>query len=313
MERRVLGGTGIEVGEVCFGTLPMGPLQKNLPVEAGAQLIGAALERGINFIDTAQMYQTYAPIREAMRRTGIRPVIASKSTASTYREMRSAVDQALNELEIDCIDIFHLHAARSGPEVFEERGEALQCLRDLSAQGVIKVVGIATHHVAVVARAAQCDDLDVVFPIFNKAGKGILGGTVGEMAAAIGSAFSAGKGVYLMKTLAGGMLINDFQACLDFARTEVPSHAIAIGMVHPEELAYNLQYFDGVQDLPPLKSREKRVLVLRGMCLGCQRCRAACHSQAITMKDEKAHIDQERCIRCGYCTALCPQFAIRVV
>lgn len=313
MKRHILGKTGIEVSEVCFGALPMGPLQKNLTLEAGARLIGDALQAGINFIDTAQMYQTYAPIREAVQRTGIRPVIASKSTAATYDGMKSAVDQALNELELDYIDIFHLHAARSGPEVFEERGEALQCLMDLKTRGVIKAVGIATHHVTVVEASIQHNEIDVVFPIFNKAGKGILGGTVPEMAAAIQNAYQSGKGVYLMKTLAGGMLIEDFQACLNFARTEVPSHAIAIGMVHPGELAYNLQYFAGVEKLPPLRSLQKRVFVLRGMCLGCEQCLAACHSGAIVLQEGKALVDQDKCIRCGYCTASCQQFAIRVV
>ncbi len=55
MKKHSLGKTGIKVTELCFGALPIGPLQLNISVEKGAKLIRAALERGINFIDTASL------------------------------------------------------------------------------------------------------------------------------------------------------------------------------------------------------------------------------------------------------------------
>jgi len=51
MKKYSLGKTGIKVTEMCFGALPIGPLQANISVEEGAKLIRAALERGINFIE----------------------------------------------------------------------------------------------------------------------------------------------------------------------------------------------------------------------------------------------------------------------
>lgn len=65
MEKYYLGKTGIKVTELCFGALPMGPMQANISVEKGAKLIRAGLERGINFIDTAEVYQTYPHIKKA--------------------------------------------------------------------------------------------------------------------------------------------------------------------------------------------------------------------------------------------------------
>lgn len=59
MKKIVLGRSGIEVTELCFGTLPLGPLQKNESVEEAADIIAYALKSGINFIDTAQIYKTY--------------------------------------------------------------------------------------------------------------------------------------------------------------------------------------------------------------------------------------------------------------
>ena len=66
MKRTFLGKTGIEVSIAGFGVLPMGPSQLALPVEEGAAILRYALDRGINFIDTAQYYRTYPYIRAAL-------------------------------------------------------------------------------------------------------------------------------------------------------------------------------------------------------------------------------------------------------
>ena len=58
MKKGYLGKTGIEVTELCFGALPLGPLQSRMPEEQAVKLILAALNSGINFIDTAELYQT---------------------------------------------------------------------------------------------------------------------------------------------------------------------------------------------------------------------------------------------------------------
>ena len=316
LKRNLLGQTDIEVTELCFGTLPMGPLQKGLNLAEGAALIAHALRSGIGFLDTAQAYRTYPPIQEAIRATDLRPIVATKSSASTYEEMKVAVEEALTELALRHIDIFHLHAARAGTEVFQERAGALKCLHDYKKRGIIRAVGIATHDAQVTLAAAGRDDIDVVFPLFNRAGKVILNGTVTEMAEAIRRCHEAGKGVYLMKVLAGGTLLDSYQENLAFIRREVPYHAIAIGMVHPREVDYNVGYFTGRTDLGPPPSvldGVKQVQVVAVLCRGCGSCLVACHSEAIILDGGKARVDAEQCIKCGYCTAACPQFAIRVI
>lgn len=81
MEYRELGNTGLIVSRLCFGGLVIGPLQKNLSVEEGGEVIAEALRLGVNFIDTADLYNTYQHIKRAIDITGITPVIASKSYA----------------------------------------------------------------------------------------------------------------------------------------------------------------------------------------------------------------------------------------
>ncbi|MGE5598027.1 MAG: 4Fe-4S binding protein, partial [Bacteroidota bacterium] len=164
--------------------------------------------------------------------------------------------------------------------------------------------------------AAARDEIDVVFPIYNREGRGILGGGPAEMAGAIAACHTAGKGVYLMKVLGGGTLFANYAGLVDHARHAVPSHSIAVGMVTEAEVDYNIAFFTGEaagRPLPDLKGLEKQVKVVTGLCRGCGTCLPACHSAAITLSAGKACIDTEACLRCGYCTAACPEFAIRVM
>jgi len=316
LKRKVLGSSGIEVTELCFGALPMGPLQKDLPIEEAADIIAYGLKNGINFIDTAQMYRTYAPIKAALENTGIRPVIASKSAAESYEGMEKAINEALEALSVDYIDIFHLHAARAGSDVFDIRAGALQCLVDYKGKGIIKAVGISAHNVKVVEAAAIKQEIDIVFPLFNKFGRGITGGSAEGMQKAISLCGQNGKGIYLMKVLGGGTLIDNYNESMEYARNLEYCHSIAVGMVSREEVLYNIRYFneeEDLEDIIKIKNR-KKVIVLQGMCTSCGKCIETCHSDAANFDATgKSRIDQSKCVQCGYCVASCPAFCIRVV
>lgn len=315
MEKRILGKTGIEVTELCFGALPYGPLQKNLDVEEAFYVTAHALINGINFIDTAQVYETYEPIRLAIKQTDIRPVIASKSNASSYENMENAVYEALEKMDVDYIDIFHLHAARAETDVFEKSAGALLCLKDLKKKGIIKAVGISTHNPAVVKAAAFREDIDVVFSIINKYGKGIYKGTKEEMLQAIEICVKNQKGLYLMKALGGGNLVNEYKECVDYVRNIEGYASIALGMVSKDEVEYNVGYFNGITDddkLPMINRESKYYEVSEPLCASCGKCILACHSEAIKIRENgKARIDLDKCVTCGYCTKECAYLAIR--
>ncbi|SHJ13699.1 aldo/keto reductase [Lutispora thermophila] len=316
MDRIILGNTGIEVTKLCFGALPLGPLQKNISVEEGGEIIANALRRGINFIDTAQIYRTYPHIKAALDKVDFRPVIATKSMAESYEDMERAIHEALEGLSLDYIDIFHLHAAKADTDIFEKRKGAFQCLLDYKKEGIIKAVGISTHSVDVVELAARREDVDVIFPLINKAGRGIVKGTLEDMERAIELCHENNKGVYLMKVLGGGTVIEDYQSCMDYAMNLSGDNAIAIGMVSNEEVDYNIRYFDGERDLEGIVNiRSKKVVKVSEIsCVGCGTCTDICHSEAISINEkQKALIDTSKCIQCGYCISACPQFSIRIV
>lgn len=316
MEYYQLGNTGLQVSSLCFGALPLGPLQANLPVEEGGQLILEALRQGVNFIDTAEMYRTYPHIRWALERFADPVVIATKSTAVKYQEMCNAIEASLNELERDYLDIFHLHASRDSQPLVN-REAALNAILDYKAKGYIKYAGLAGHSVSAVREAADDSRIDVVFPIINRAGLGILDGGVAEMIEAIHLVQQNGKGLYAMKAFGGGNLLADLELNLNYVREIVGVPVVAVGMIRRSELESNLALFAGrplsEEYRALLQNQRKKALVLDFLCKGCRRCLTSCHNQAIALVDGKAVIDAEQCLLCGYCSKECPQFAIRVI
>ena len=93
-----MSGVGIEVSELCFGTLTLGTLQASLSPEEGGRVIRKALDMGVTFFDTAQRYGSYPHLREGLAGWIDKVVVASKSSETTYEDMQNAVEEALREL-----------------------------------------------------------------------------------------------------------------------------------------------------------------------------------------------------------------------
>ncbi|MDO4582250.1 MAG: aldo/keto reductase [Bacillota bacterium] len=319
MKYTQLGSTGLEVSELCFGVLPMGPLQADISVDQGGELLLEAMRRGINFFDTAQMYGTYGHLRYALDRyeQPERIIITSKSTAAGYDDMDAAVRQALYELGRDHIDVFLLHAARAGVELMEKRAGAWQCLLDHKSRGTLRAVGVSTHSVPVVRMLAAVPEVDVIFPLLNYRSLGILGGDAEAMQAATEEAAQRGKGLYTMKLLGGGALLDDILAAFRYGRSLRQFAAHAVGMNYRGELEFNLRLFnDQPIDESALKDikRSKHWVLMEILCASCGACIDGCPSQALSWNDSGSLplVDDSKCILCGYCAPRCPEFAIRV-
>ena len=314
MEKRLLGSTGIAVSRAGFGVLPMGPSQLALPVEEGAAILRYALERGLNFIDTAQYYRTYPYIRKALE-GGAFPdaVLCSKSLCGDYNGMTEAIREAREEMGRPA-DIFLMHEVRSGQ--LEERQGAWQALVDAKAQGLVRAIGLSTHHVDVCAAAADMAELDVVFPLINCAGLGIRKGSEfasrEEMLAAIEACHSAGKGVFSMKAFGGGSLTARYQEALDYVFSQPAIDSVMIGFGKKSDVDDLLRWMDGTMppDYNPDISK-KRVHINHEDCEGCGSCKAACPAGAIYWGENGlAEVDQAKCLTCGYCSPVCPVRAV---
>lgn len=315
MKLNKLGKTGIEVTPVGMGVLTIGRNQLNLPLKDGAKVVRHALDLGINFLDTAQYYETYHYIREALKGTDYNPVIASKSLEYTYEGMKSAVAECLRELERDQIDIFLLHEVRDGSD-FNDKAGAWKYLNEAKKEGLVRAIGISTHYVDVSEMAADLPELDVLFPLINYKSLGIRNGdgpgTCDDMAAAIKKAWENGKGVFAMKVFGGGNLTGDYLKAIDYVYSLPGIDSAMIGFGNEEDADKAVEYVEGTlsRDYVPDISK-KRIQIDKGDCESCGTCLDICPNKAISFgTDGIAEVNPDVCITCGYCAPACPVRAI---
>lgn len=315
MKKVFLGNTGIKVSIAGFGVLPMGPSQLALPVEKGAEIIKYALDHGINFLDTAQYYRTYPYISKALESGNYEDtVICSKCLYEDYDSMMDAIWEAGKALNRNVIDIFLMHEVRSGQ--IKLRAGAWQALKDAKKKGLVRAIGLSTHHVDVTRAAAAMPDLDVVFPLINYAGLGIRQGdsfaSKEEMLEAIRECHRAGKGVFSMKAFGGGSLTGHYQEALNYVFSKPEIDSVMIGFGKISEVNDLLAYLDGSMDSsynPDIS--KKKVYINQEDCEGCGSCKAACPAGAIFYNENGlAQVDHDKCLTCGYCSPVCPVRAV---
>ncbi|MBQ3269260.1 MAG: aldo/keto reductase [Clostridia bacterium] len=314
MQMTTLGRSGLKVSRLCYGTLTMSPLQRDMSPEAGARLLVYAYERGVRFLDTADLYGTYPHIRLALR-DAPDYVISTKAYCYDRQTAREALERAFRGTGRDYIDLFMLHEQES---LYTLRGheEALAYLAEQRERGHIGAVGVSTHFCACVLAATRFPMIDVIHPLINLEGIGIQDGTREDMEAAIRAARERGIGIFAMKPLGGGHLIASNRAALDYAINSPLLDSVAVGMQSEAEIDVNTALFSGAADeaeaLEALRARRRRIMV-HDWCEGCGRCKARCRQNAIEIVDGRAQIDPEKCVFCGYCARACPQFCIKVV
>ncbi|MBF9130356.1 aldo/keto reductase [Plantactinospora sp. S1510] len=152
MRYRVLGGTGIEVSVHCLGTMMFGSVG-NSDHDDSIRIIHAALDQGINFVDTADMYsggESEEIVGKALRERRDEVVLATKvhfqmgegrnRSGNSRRWILQAVEESLKRLGTDWIDLYQVHR----PDHTTEIEETLSVLTDLVSQGKIRAFGCST-------------------------------------------------------------------------------------------------------------------------------------------------------------------------
>lgn len=181
MEKITLGNSDLKVSRICLGTMTFG--EQNSEAEAHSQL-DYAIERGINFIDTAEMYpvmpcaettgRTESHIGTWLKKSGRRPdiILATKATGPSRgmtwirngqsdfdaSNLRTAVDNSLKRLQTDYIDLYQLHWPSRNAPIFgqvmfdpeKERPctsieETLAALSELIKAGKIRHIGVSNE------------------------------------------------------------------------------------------------------------------------------------------------------------------------
>ncbi|OLF08771.1 aldo/keto reductase [Actinophytocola xinjiangensis] len=152
MRYRTLGGTGIEVSVHCLGTMMFGAVG-NPDHDDSARIINSALDAGINFVDTADMYsagESEQIVGKALRGRRDDVVLATKvhfpmgegpnRGGNSRRWIMRAVEDSLRRLDTDWIDLYQIHR----PDHSTDIEETLGALTDLVRQGKIRAFGCST-------------------------------------------------------------------------------------------------------------------------------------------------------------------------
>jgi aryl-alcohol dehydrogenase-like predicted oxidoreductase len=153
MEYRTLGRTGLKVSPLCLGAMMFGSFG-NTDHDDSIRIIHAALDAGINFVDTADVYsfgESEEIVGKALAQTKRhRVVLATKvhgqmgqdpnAQGNSRRWIMSECDNSLRRLGVDYIDLYQVH--RPSPET--DIDETLGALTDLVRAGKIRYFGSST-------------------------------------------------------------------------------------------------------------------------------------------------------------------------
>jgi len=310
----------------------MGPLQSNLAVRDGAAVINHAIALGINFIDTAQIYKTYPYIKAALdlqsTETKNNVIISTKTYAHTRKLAKEALDEALRELGRDYIDIFLLHEQESIHTIYGHL-EALEYLFEQKESGRIRAVGISTHHVSGVWGALEFNrtynknKLEVIHPMYNITGLGILArddsddNPVLQMEAALTEAERAGFFIFSMKPLGGGNLYARAEESLNFSLSKPFIDSVAVGMKSLLEVEANVNLLKTGRFTDEYYKHYLggKHLHIDYWCGGCGKCVESCAANALEVSKSSGRVvcDPEKCVLCGYCSAACGSFALKII
>ncbi len=152
MQYRTLGRTGVQVSTLVLGAMNFGAIGRTTQDDATA-IVDAALEAGINFIDTADMYgrgESEEMVGKAIAGRRDDLVLATKATlpmgdernhrGSSRRWLVTELDNSLRRLGVDHVDLYQVH--RWDPTTSDE--ETLSALTDLQRAGKLRYFGSST-------------------------------------------------------------------------------------------------------------------------------------------------------------------------
>jgi aryl-alcohol dehydrogenase (NADP+) len=175
MEFRRLGDSGLDVSVVCLGTMMFGD---RTDAATAGRIVASALEAGVNFIDTADVYAKGAsekivgPAIAANRRrwilaTKVGNVMTEKphDGGLSRRWIVQACDDSLKRLATDYIDIYYLHKDDTDTPL----DETIDAIGDLIRAGKIRYFGVSNYRGWRIAEvAAVCAELGVPRPVVSQ-------------------------------------------------------------------------------------------------------------------------------------------------
>jgi aryl-alcohol dehydrogenase-like predicted oxidoreductase len=177
MQYRELGRTGLSVSTISFGAWAIGSAWGPVDDNESLKALHAAIDAGVNFIDTADVYgdghseRLIARLKKERPRDQIwvatkagRRLPAQTPEGYTRENLTAWIDRSLQNLGTDTLDLLQLHCPH--PAVYE-RPDVFGILDDLQAAGKIRHYGVSVETVAEAQKAIRYPNVQTVQIIFN--------------------------------------------------------------------------------------------------------------------------------------------------
>ena len=176
MNYRELGHTGWKVSEVSFGAWAIGGSWGNVDDGESLAALHSAIDSGVNFIDTADVYgmgRSERLIAQLKRECSSEIIVATKAgrrlsphTAEGYNEanLTGFIEDSLRNLSTDCLDLVQLHCP---PTDVYYRPELFGALDRLIDAGKIRYYGVSVKRVEEALKAIEYPNVQTVQVIFN--------------------------------------------------------------------------------------------------------------------------------------------------
>ena len=176
MHQRALGTTGIDVTEIGLGTWNIGGSWGNVSDEAGREAIRAALDAGIDFIDTADVYgdgRSERHVAHVLKERNANVTVATKAGRRLdphvaadydYEHISQFVDRSREYLDQDTLDLVQLHCP---PTEAYYQPETFEALDDLQGEGKIDHYGVSVEKVEEALKAIEYPGVETIQIIFN--------------------------------------------------------------------------------------------------------------------------------------------------
>ena len=270
MEKRRLGKTNLEVTVVGLGGIPL----QRLSEEKAGEIVKAAVDAGINFIDTARGYTvSESYIGAALEKFNLRDrvYLATKTMVRDYEGMKKEIETSLTNLRTDYIDLYQAHLVKTEEQYEQFINGGYQALAEAKEAGKIGAIGITAHTASLLEKLLDPEKFDTIQfpynPIENQ------GENLFEMAN------KHDMGVICMKPIAGGAFHRGDLSIKYILQNQNVTVAIP-GMDTLDQVQTNT---DIAKELAPLTEKESKEIETIVKELGSEFCR-----------------------RCGYCLP-CPQ------
>ncbi len=165
MEKVRLGRTNIAVKKLGWGGIPI----QRVSEEQAVSVVRAAVEMGVDLLDTARAYTTSERrIGLALSKTS-RSVILSTKSSNRTAKIYDDLQESLRQLQVKKVHIYHLHNV-SNTDDYEKvmaPGGAYEGVKKAKAEGLIDHIGLTSHSLDILERVLKEDHFEVIMACYS--------------------------------------------------------------------------------------------------------------------------------------------------